>query len=320
MSEIANAETAGVVARSEPIRYRFWPAEACNMCGAPVSAAKVLGLRLNQTQGRRPRSKTGVAVTVCRCMTCDLVFANPQPIPDSIGDHYAVPPETYWNSVSYEPAPGYYARQIAATKELIGFQPGMTALDVGLGLGKAARVMRDAGFDVSGFEPSEPFFEKAEAILGRDPERFKLGSIEDVEFVADSFDFITFGAVLEHLYDPAGSISKALRWLKPGGVIHAEVPNSRHLVSRILNLFYSASGTGYVTNTSPMHTPFHLYEFSIDSFRKHGERAGYEIARHWVDVASIYNLPSVTHGVLRKIMERSETGLQLTVFLRKSAA
>jgi 2-polyprenyl-3-methyl-5-hydroxy-6-metoxy-1,4-benzoquinol methylase len=45
-----------------------------------------------------------------------------------------------------------------------------------------------------------------------------------VIFPEAHFDFITFGAVLEHLYDPSMSIHKAMSWLKPSGIMHIEVP------------------------------------------------------------------------------------------------
>jgi 2-polyprenyl-3-methyl-5-hydroxy-6-metoxy-1,4-benzoquinol methylase len=47
------------------------------------------------------------------------------------------------------------------------------------------------------------------------PEKLQLGMIENIEYPKDNFDFITFGAVLEHLYDPSAAIKKAMNWLKP---------------------------------------------------------------------------------------------------------
>ncbi len=89
-----------------------------------------------------------------------------------------------------------------------------------------------------------------------------MSSVEDADFPARSFDFITFGAVLEHLYSPSLALSRALGWLRPGGIIQAEVPSSDHLLSKLLNFYFRLRGTNYVTHLSPMHPPFHLYEFS----------------------------------------------------------
>lgn len=297
--------------------YTFSIASHCNMCGAPTDRARLLGLRLDKTQGINPRSKKGVAVSVCQCRSCGLIFPYPMPTPRSLSDHYGMPPESYWKSASPIPELGYFSRQIETAKKILG-KSEIRSIDVGLGLGKASQVMKAEGFDVYGFEASRPFFEKAiENLGGADPDRFKLASIDDVEFEKNSFDFVTFGAVLEHLYDPASAIKKALNWLKFGGIIHIEVPSSDYFMSKLFNLFYLMSGTNYVTNISPMHSPFHLYEFSRKSFMINGSDNGYKIVHSWFDVASIYHVHRFFHPLLRYWMKVNNSGMQLTVFLQK---
>jgi SAM-dependent methyltransferase len=253
--ELMERIETGKMIRSLDRTYTFHDVGACNMCGSDVSGARILGLRLSRSQGRWPRTKRGIAVTVCRCRSCELIFADPLPIPRTLSDHYGLPPESYWKNVDYNPAPGYFGRQIETAKRLLDFRSDIKAIDVGIGLGKAARVMREAGFDVFGLEPSEPFYRKAMELLGADDRRFQLAAMEDAEFEAGGFDFVTFGAVLEHLYDPDAALAKAMRWLRSGGVAHAEIPNSRHLVGRLINAYYRLLGTGFVTNISPMHVP-----------------------------------------------------------------
>lgn len=300
-------------------RYYFQDVSVCNMCANPIMNTKVMGLRLNRSQGRKPKTKTGIAVTVCKCERCELIFSNPQPIPFDILDHYGIPPDEYWKEVSHSPEPGYFKKQIEAAKQLLDGKEGMKALDVGFGLGKGVVVMREHGFDVFGLEPSPPFYDASlEAIGGPNEKgRFQCCAIEDGDYESNTFDFVTLGAVLEHLYNPAAEIERCMKWLKPGGVLHIEVPNSRHLVSRILNFGYKFMGTTFVTNLSPMHQPYHLFEFSVKTFETHAIKANYEVAHQWVDVASIYNIPSFAHGILRKVMQKRNTGMQLTIFLRK---
>lgn len=296
--------------------YEFIPVPSCEMCGS--QRHKIFGLRLNRSQGKRPRTVSGVGVTLKKCLDCELIFADPRPRPLDIADHYGVPPESYWTRPGqWETPPDYFAREIAEAKELLGFVQGMTALDIGAGLGKAMVALARAGFDVQGIEPSEPFRTRTIARMGLSPERLQLAGIEEADFPARSFDFITFGAVLEHIQEPGEAIRKAMGWLKPGGVMQAEVPSSRHLVAKLINGFYALNGLNYVTNLSPMHSPFHLYEFSVASFQRHGERFGYELASHRHEVCSIYNIPRVLHPFLRAYMERTGTGMQLTVWLRR---
>ena len=296
------------------MRYEFRSAEACNMCGS--LHREVFGMRLNRSQGLRPKRVGGIAVSIERCRDCGLLFANPLPVPEKMSDHYGIPPEDYWAAEVKGWEPSYFAREIATAKRHIDFRPGMRALDIGAGLGKCMKSLEAAGFDASGIEPTDVFRNRAISMMGVAPERVQLATLEEAEFPAASFDFITFGAVLEHLFDPDASLRKALGWLRPGGVIQAEVPNADYLVAKLVNLFFRLRGTNYVTNLNPMHPPFHLYEFTLDSFRRNGSRTGYEIAEHQFMVCSIFHVPRLLHPPLRWWMDRHDSGMQLTVWLR----
>ncbi|MFN3875121.1 MAG: methyltransferase domain-containing protein [Flavobacteriales bacterium] len=274
-----------------------------------------MGKRLDRPQGAFPRRRAGVCTTVMRCKDCALVFANPQPVPFDLQDHYGVPPESYWREEYFEVSEGYFGAEIAQAKRLLSFAPGMRALDIGAGLGKALIAMEKAGFEAHGFEPSRPFHERAIARMGISPDRLRLGGIEDIDYPDGAFHFITFGAVLEHLYDPSAAIAKAVRWLAPGGTIHIEVPSSRWLVGRLINAAYRLQGLDYVGNISPMHRPYHLYEFSLASFERDGRRSGYEVAYHDWQVCPTY-MPALIDPLLRMIMRLTGTGMQLTVWLK----
>ncbi|HKR05407.1 MAG TPA: class I SAM-dependent methyltransferase [Bacteroidia bacterium] len=296
--------------------YHFHFIESCNMCLADSAFQKILGRRLNQSQGKNPSGLKGIATTIVKCKNCGLIFSNPMPVPESIDQHYGLPPEDYWKPSYFEKNPHYFKIQIAALKKLKPIEPGMKSLDIGAGLGKAMIALQDAGFDSYGFEPSQPFYERALSKMNISKEKLKLGSIEDVNYQNEFFDFISFGAVLEHLYNPSDSIKKALSWLKPGGLIHIEVPSSRWLINKIANIYYKLRCTDYVANISPMHTPFHLYEFDLNSFRKNAEVNNYEISwfRYWN--GNTY-LPALADPVLNWIMSKTQTGMQLEIWLRK---
>ena len=289
----------------------------CNMCGSPSEALTTIGMRLNRSQGLNPRKKAGIAIGVCRCDECGLVFPQPMPKPQQLSDHYGMPAEHYWGEEYLNVDPNYFRRQIDDAKRMLSFKRGMTALDIGAGIGKAMIAMAAAGFDCRGLEPSAAFRDKAIELMNIKQDRLQLSSIETADFAPEQFDFITFGAVLEHFYDPATAIEKSLRWLKPSGVVQIEVPSSNHLIAAFLNIYFRLRGTNYVTNLSPMHSPFHLYEFTPRCFEKHGETAGYTIAHHHFDVCSIYHVPAFIKPALRKWMEMTNRGMQLTVWLKK---
>lgn len=299
------------------IIYEFKPVTHCDMCGSGRDRHRMIGMRLNGQQGKNPRMAEGIAVSVKRCLDCQLIFADPQPVPANLADHYGAPAEDYWIPEYFEYDPSYFASEIATAKHLLGFQSGMTALDIGAGLGKCMKSLGNAGFDAYGIEPSQPFHEKAISTMGTDPGRLRHSTVENARFSPGYFDFITFGAVLEHLYEPSRALAKAMEWLKPGGIIQIEVPSSRHLVAKIVNLYFRLRGTNYVTNISPMHVPFHLFEFGLESFRRNALINGYEVAHHEYSVCHIFHLPRIVHPPLRWWMKRNDSGMQLTVYLRK---
>jgi len=298
--------------------YSFVEIANCNMCGAVTTENYILGQRLNKPQGFRPKNKQGISVSVIKCKTCGLIYANPLPIPANIQDHYGIPPEEYWTYAKSEINSCYFSEQIQKAKRLLGSDTdGLKALDIGAGEGKSMNALNLAGFDTYGLEASATFRKFAIDSFGLDPERLKLGMIENAVYPDSFFDFITFGAVLEHFYNPADCISKAIKWLKPGGIIQIEVPSSNHLIAKIVNFYYRMVGTNYVTNLSPMHSPFHLYEFDLKSFAKNSKIQNYDIAEYYYYVCRIYHFPDFMHPLLRYIMAKRNSGMQLEVWLKK---
>jgi 2-polyprenyl-3-methyl-5-hydroxy-6-metoxy-1,4-benzoquinol methylase len=299
-------------------KYSFKDISVCEMCGDKTDNHKVLGQRLNKSQGYNPKTKIGISVSIIKCNNCGLIYSNPQPIPFDLQDHYGTPPEEYWKEEYFVWESTYFSLQIEEAKKLLDFKSGMKALDIGAGLGKAMLSMQNKDFDVYGLEPSIPFYERAISKMGIDKEKLKLGAIEDLDYEPEFFDFITFGAVFEHLYEPSICLEKALSWLKPNGIIHLEVPSSKWLLPKFMNFYFNLIGTNYVTNLSPMHTPFHLHEFDLKSFKKLSEKFNFKVENNRYDVCSIYFFPKIFHGLLRSYMKATNKGMQLTVYLRKN--
>lgn len=286
------------------------------MCGSSKENFKTLGRRLNCSQGFNPKNKVGILTTVVKCKKCSLIFSNPIPIPLDINEHYDIPPENYWKDDYFTIDETYFNAEIKIAKELISFERTAKVLDIGAGIGKCMISLNNAGFDAFGIEPSSSFYQRAIDIMKISTDKIKLCSIEEAEFQPNSFDFITFGAVLEHLYDPSESLKKALGWLKSGGVIHAEIPSSNWLTNKIVNFLYRVRGMDYVANISPMHTPYHLYEFDIKSFILNSKIQGYEVVKYQYYVCDTY-LPSLLDFILKPIMRTTNTGMQLSIWLRK---
>ncbi len=299
------------------LSYTFENVPFCNMCGRDTSLNKILGQRMNKSQGLRPKMRIGITTSVIKCKNCALIYSNPLPIPGDVSDHYGVPAESYFQENYFVEDPEYFQTTIEKVKQLLNFEQGMKALDIGSGIGKCIRALERAGFDSYGVEPSATFRNFAIQKTGIPESKIELGMIENVEFPDAYFDFITFGAVLEHLYDPSECINKAFRWLKPHGILYVEVPSSDYLIARIFNLYFKFIGTNYVSSISPMHAPFHLYEFSLRSFQEHAKKHNYRIAFHKYFVCPIHHVPKVFHRLLEWYMERTNSGLEIALWLSK---
>lgn len=299
------------------ISYHFEEIFKCEMCGDMTDKHEIIGQRLNKSQGMAPRKKSGISVSIKKCTKCKLIYSSPQPVPFDIQNHYGIPPENYWKPEYFNWSPDYFKTQIETVKKLLSFKPGMKALDIGAGIGKCMISLEKAGFNTYGFEPSRPYYERALSKMNIREDRLQLGMIENINYEESSFDFINFGAVFEHLYHPATSLEKTIKWLKPGGIIHIEVPSSNYLAAKLINLFYRLTGTNYVCNLSPMHVPFHLYEFNYKSFENLASRLGYKIMHHEYYVGNSVLLPKFLRPFLNKYMHWTNSGMQIAVWLSK---
>ncbi len=302
------------------LQYHFKEITGCNMCKAPASRFKYLGVRLNQSQGLKPKKKHGVSTAIMKCKDCGLIFSNPQPLPESIAAQYNLSPEEFWQGGDFSWNENYFAKEIATAKKLLHTKDASPkALDIGAGYGRCMLSLKHYGFDAYGFEPSTPFYNLALDKFKIDPSRIKLATIEETDYEENFFDFITFGAVVEHLHDPDACIAKAVRWLKPGGIIHIEVPSSNWFIARLLNFYYKhIARTAYVTHISPMHAPFHHFEFTKESFQKNGAINNYDVTEASVEVCETTLPVKWFDPLFKKMMKRNNTGMQLVVYLRKN--
>ena len=298
--------------------YHFQEVEHCNFCNAPTSKAKVLGKRLNQSQGLFPSKKIGITTTIMQCSHCKLVFPNPIPFPDTLSQHYDIPPDSYWKPQYFEINIQYFKNQITQFQKLTNKKEGKV-LDIGSGIGKALIALENAGYEAFGIEPSPPFYQKAIEKMNIKPEKLQCLSIEEAEYEPNTFDWIIFGAVFEHLYKPSEALLKAINWLKPNGLIHIEVPSSNYFLSSLINFLHKIRGSDYVSHLSPMHVPFHIYEFRLSTFQLHSQLHNYSI-RHSILYPCTCYFPPFLDYFAKQWMKLTNTGMQLEVWLQKKSS
>ncbi|MDC3184428.1 hypothetical protein OA964_02195, partial [Pelagibacteraceae bacterium] len=113
-------------------------------------------------------------------------------------------------------------------------------------------------------------------------------------------------------------LKDSLKKLEKGGIIHIEVPHSNWLLSKFINFFKKLTLQSNVTNLSPMHPPYHYYEFSKKSFEINSKIMGYKILYYYIRVSDIeFKIPNFLKLLIKKLMNYTKTGKQLVIFLKK---
>lgn len=304
---------------SEQSGYEFIRRDRCPACKSQ-DHQNFWGRRASQRGGLFPWRQASMDLPVFRCGKCALTYSNPLPIPLSMSQHYGMDPENYWPEQYFQLDPNFSPFSAVDFQKIERLIPGIQKpvyLDVGSGIGKSMRALAAKGWDVWGIEPGEQFH-KAAITKGQIPsERLRNCSIENAEFPENFFDMISFGAVVEHLADPFACLNRSLDWLKPGGIIHIEVPSSNWLIGKAYRLVQKCMGSQYVTNLSPMHVPYHLHEFTHKSFELLPFANRFSIADYQYWPCLTY-LPRGLSWLATKYMKYTDTGMQLVIYLRKT--
>jgi len=144
-------------------------------------------------------------------------------------------------------------------RDEISFNQGGPALDVGCGNGKFVQKLAALGWQARGVEFSESAA-KAGISAGLD---ISIGTLEEAEFAAESFNLISARHLLEHLPDPKQFMAEIYRLLQPGGRLLIRTPNSNALGRRWFGADWYACDP-----------PRHLILFAPSNLREIARQAG----------------------------------------------
>jgi 2-polyprenyl-3-methyl-5-hydroxy-6-metoxy-1,4-benzoquinol methylase len=198
--------------------------------------------------------------TIWRCDGCGAGYLNPRPTATAIAraykSYYTHEDATEWwmrdqrtaarrlavrlvhgrmnSRLGYDRQPALRAGAVLLPllvrrdRELLGHlrylraRPSGRLLDVGCGDGAYLNLMRSLGWSTTvGVDPDPKAVQRAHA------RRLdvRLGTLDDVDLPAESFDAITLNHSVEHVHDPVSLLRECRRLLAPGGELIVYTPN-----------------------------------------------------------------------------------------------
>ncbi|MBA2364521.1 MAG: class I SAM-dependent methyltransferase [Chloroflexia bacterium] len=234
----------------------------CNLCG---STAATVVLQAN-TQAADLRAAAfactsptvGQHGTIVRCDVCALEYTNPRPNAAMLDRLYVAVEDTAY----LEEEEARLATFRYEVRRLAKHSPRGRLLDIGAHVGTFLRVARDAGYEVSGVEPSEWAARYARETHDLD---VRPTTVSNAGFPMESFDLVSMWDVVEHFADPQSELREVARFVKSGGVFALTTMNVGSLAPRLLR------------GRWPWYMLMHQYYFTPETLSRMLEKAGFEV-------------------------------------------
>jgi SAM-dependent methyltransferase len=231
----------------------------------PVRLERVVCPNCDSRSSAFERTVTGYALE--RCLACDLVFVNPQPLPADVKALYLrktadFQADFYCRTVS----PAQIFEYDRILRDLRALAPtARRLLDLGCAAGYFMQRAGAAGFEPHGVDLAT----WVETIaVKRGVANVRATSLQDARFPHACFDTVHSSQVFEHLPRPHDELREIKRILRPGGLLYLNVPNYRCL-SILLGR------DDFELNTPPEHLTY----FTPRTLSRLLSRAGFEVIR-----------------------------------------
>ena len=227
------------------------------------------------------------------CSECGLVYLDPRPSPEELGQYYSTNYYTSQAAQLIKPTFHQFFKKLAyqarcessygitplnrTTKRVVATLLGWHAfrpvpvcnqgilLDVGCGNGEYAAWIRDniKGWKVEGVEVNEYAATQAREAFGL---RVYIGHLPNLHLPESHYDMISFWHSLEHMYSPSSGIRESHRLLRNNGVLAIEVPNVSCWEAKFIG-----------ANWYHLSVPLHLYHFTPTTLSKMIQSNGFRI-------------------------------------------
>jgi len=304
--DCAGSRPAGQQSVSVSHVMRVQPRPECYLCRTAG------GLRYESLNDRLFGSGGSWNIRACGNADCGLMWLDPMPLPEDIGEAYA-------DYYTHDDAPdrtghplyglftaandgylatrhGYFESGLSVWKKLAGIllwlHPGRRAvadlsvmwldalpqgrlLDVGCGSGWLMKGMTRLGWVVEGVDLDPQAVQSARA-KGM---QVHLGHLNGLALPAESYDAVTMSHFIEHVHDPISVVGECRRLLKPGGRLVIVTPNTRSLGHRL-----------YGKDWMHLDPPRHLHLFNTDALGEAVRRAGFGKLRVWTSLRDAYGM------------------------------
>jgi SAM-dependent methyltransferase len=242
----------------------------CNYCGNTNSIELF-------TQSDLLLEREEIRSTFVQCPSCDLVYQNPRPTQEEMGQHYPPEYESYTDSSVDRELPWLtkkaYAYGISKRRRVVTRRKkGGRILDVGCATGTFLLGMKELpDWEVAGVEISP----HAANIARKNQLEVFTGTLEEAQLPSSRFDAVTLWDVLEHLHNPMTSLEEIHRILKPGGILVLRVPNGASWDAK----WFGQTWAGW-------DAPRHLYVFTAITLKKMLEANGFRISNMSCEIGS----------------------------------
>jgi 2-polyprenyl-3-methyl-5-hydroxy-6-metoxy-1,4-benzoquinol methylase len=195
---------------------------------------------------------TRESFTIQRCDHCSLLLTNPRPSKDTIGKYYKS--ENYIShtgggqSVIDNIYRAVRSRTLKSKLNLINkYQSKFNLLDYGSGTGEFLATCKDAGWTVTGVEPSD----EARVKVRKD-----ITVVSELSKVTSQVNAITMWHVLEHVHDLNETLARMRSLLTNNGTVFIALPNHESYDARYYKNFWA----GY-------DVPRHLWHFNKENIK-----------------------------------------------------